>query len=475
MITSKSAVLYSFIWKFLERVGYQVVSFVVSLVLARLLEPGDYGLISIVLVFTNLAAVCVQGGLNVALIQKDKPQRIDYSSVLSFSIIVAFGLYCLLHLSAPLIARFYDNDALIPIIRVLSGIIILGAINSVQVAYVSKKMLFKKLCFANTLAAVFSGMTGILLAYYGKGIWALVVQQLMFQALCGMLLYFFVRWFPGFRFSGEALRRLMGFGTKIFASNFLTALFLDIRDLIIGKSFTFSDLAFFKEGKLFPQTIITAVDTSIQSVLLPAYSERQDDYNRVASVLLSSIRMSVFFIFPMMFGLASIARLLVEVLLTEKWLPCVPYLQIYCIIFAIKPLHTANMQALAGIGKSSILLKLDIIRKIIEVISIVIGFLGGVFGIAVGALVASIVSVFINLYPNTKILHISFVSQIKTMVLPCLGSLLMSASILVFDRFVFMPLGAKLVLEIVIGIAIYSSFSVLFNKKAIGQIIAFNK
>lgn len=412
----KSSVITSLIWKFLERIGTQGVQFVVTIVLARLLAPSDFGLVALVMVFIALANVFVQSGLNTALIQKKDADNLDFSTVFYASLVVAALLYGVLFMSAPFLADFYNGqNKLIPVIRVLGTILLLGAVNSVQEAYVARNMMFKKLFYRSICAIIPSGIFGVALAYLGYGIWALVGQQLMNSILICVIMWFTVKWRPQLVFSFARFKGLFSFGWKLLCSALLDTLYRNIRDLIIGKLFTPADLGFYNRGDQFPKIIIANINSSIQSVLLPSLSSVQDDKSRLKSLARRSIKTSAFLILPMMAGLAAVAKPLTLVLLGEKWLPAVPFIQICCFSYAFWPIHTTNLSAINAIGRSDVFLKLEIIKKCygLAILGLAIWLFRSPIGIAASAAVTAPLGSFVNAYPNKKLLNYGFIEQMK--------------------------------------------------------------
>lgn len=412
----KSSVITSLLWKFLERIGTQGVQFIVAIVLARLLAPSDFGLIALVTVFVAIANVFVQSGLNTALIQKKNADNLDFSTVLYASLIIAALLYGVLFAVSPLLADFYNGQIkLIPVIRVLGVILLLGAVNSVQEAYVARNMMFKKLFYRSIGAIIPSGIFGIALAYLNFGIWALVGQQLMNSALICLIMWFTVKWRPQLAFSFNRFKGLFAFGWKLLCSALLDTLYRNIRDLIIGKMFTPADLGYYNRGDQFPKIIISNINSSIQSVLLPSLSTVQDDSVRLKSLARRSIKMSAFFILPMMAGLAAVAKPLTLVILGEKWLPAVPFIQICCFSYAFWPIHTTNLSAINAVGRSDIFLKIEIIKKCygVAILALAIWLFRSPIGIAMSAAITAPLGSFVNAYPNKKLLNYGFGEQMR--------------------------------------------------------------
>lgn len=466
---TRSIIIASLFWKLMERGGTQGIQFIVQIVLARLLLPEEYGIIAIVNVFILLANVFVQSGLNTALIQKKDADEVDFSSVFYVSIFIAGLLYVIIFLSAPFIAEFYHNPQLIAVLRVLSIILFFGAINSIQNAYVAKAMLFRKLFFSSLWAIVISGVFGIATAYAGWGVWALVVQQIINQLLITVILWFTVKWRPQLVFSFKKVRILFSYGWKLLASYILNTLYTDMRTLVIGRVFSASILGFYNRGKQFPQLIINNINGSIQSVMLPALSSHQDDKIKVKNLMKKSITMSSFLVFPVMMGLAVTAEPLVEIVLTIKWLPAVPFIQIYCLILAFRPIHTANAQAINALGRSDIFLRIEITRTIIGIVVLIVSIPFGVLAIAFGELISAIISTYLYSYPNYKLIKYSFIEQLVD-VLPAFILTTVMGAIVYFVRYINTQTWVILIVQIVSGTVIYLGLAKLLRIKVYIQL-----
>ena len=425
MAFTKSIIFKSFIWKLLERCSVQVVSFVVTIVLARILMPSDYGQIALVMVFVNLANVIVDGGLNQALIQKKQTDDTDFSTIFHVCMLVSLFLYGVMFVAAPAIAGFYEAPGLVPVIRVLSLSLPLYSFNSIQRAYISRHMLFKSLFKSSLLAVMGSGLVGILMAMQGMGVWALVGSSLSSAFLMIVVMWFTVDWKPRIVFSVEGFKSLFAYGWKIFFSNFIIALFVNIRSLIIGKVYTAASLAFFDRGKQFPSLIMENINASIQTVLFPVFSAEQENRDKVRSMVSRSIKMSVFVISPMMMALFAMSKPLIVLLLTEKWLMAVPFVRIFCIAYLLMPIQIANIEAIKSLGRSDVILKLELIKKVLEVTILVISVFINVYAIAVGVIIYNFICIFINLFPNKKLLDYSIGQQIKDVVPSLTASLVM--------------------------------------------------
>lgn len=467
---TKKLVISSLIWKYLERIGCQGVQFVVSIILARLLFPSDYGTITMITVFISISEVFVQSGFNTSLIQKKDADDLDFSSVFYASLVIALFLYLVLFFTAPLIANFYGMPVISKVLRVLSLVIIIGSINSVQVAKVSKNMKFKKLFYSNLGAILFSGAIGVFLAYKGYGVWALVAQQIIFNLLSTIILWFTSGWKPKFIFSFKRLGSLLSYGWKMLGSGLLDNIYRNIYNLVIGKVFNSQMLGLYNKGEQFPKLVTTNVDGAISSVMLPAYSKEQENKLRVKAMVKRSIVTSGFILFPLMFGLAACAKSAVVVLLTEKWLGAVPFMQMLCFVYMLYPISTANLQAIKALGRSDYYLKLEIIKKVIGIIVLILTIPYGIYVMTIFQVIVAIISVLINAYPNKKLLDYNLREQVRDLLPMLLISFVMF--LIVYSlNYLSIPAILLLFIQILIGGVIYIGLSKLFNLEPFNYLI----
>lgn len=454
----------------MERGGVQGIQFIVQIVLARLLLPEDFGVIAIVGVFISFSNVFIQSGLNTALIQKKNADEKDFSTVLFLSLGLAILLYLVIFFIAPLISEFYQEDQLIKILRVYSLVLFVGALNSIQNAYVAKYMLFKKLFFSSLISVVFSGVIGILCAFLEFGVWALIIQQLMNQISIFIALWFTLQWRPQLEFSPARVKTLFSFGWKVLVSNLIHVLYMDLRTLIIGKIYTSSALGFYNRGETFPKLIVSNIDGSIQSVMLPTFSAHQENTNRIKGMVRRTIVTSAFLVFPSMIGLAAVAESLVELILTEKWLDSVQFLQIFCLTYAILPIQTVNLQAVTAMGRSDIALKLQIIKKTAGILILLISIPFGIHAIALGTAISALIAALVNIYPNSKLLNYSYIEQFKDIFPIIITSLLMGVLVNVINGWDIEVI-FKLVLQIIVGLMFYLFISKLFRIESLDYLI----
>lgn len=461
-MSSNTKTLSNFMWRFFERCGAQLVSFIVSIILGRLLAPDFYGTIALVTVFTSIMQVFVDSGMGNALIQKKNADDLDFSSVFYFNIVMCVFLYLCMFFAAPLIAHFYNDMELVPIIRVLSLTLVVSGVKNVQQAYVSRNLLFKKFFYVTLGGSITAAIVGITMAYAGYGVWALVAQQLVNVTMSTIILWFTVKWRPQLAFSFSRLKSLFSFGWKLLVSALIDTVYNDIRQLIIGKLYSESDLAFYNRGRQFPNLVVTNINTSIDSVLLPTMSKEQDDPARIKSMTRRAIRTSTYIMAPMMIGLAVCAEPLIRLLLTEKWLGCVVFLRIFCVSYLFYPIHTSNLNAIKAMGRSDLFLKMEIMKKLLGMIFVVSTMFISVEAMAYSLLINTLCSTIINSFPNKKLLQYSWFEQMKD-ILPNIGlALLMGVPVLLM-QYLPLPTIVVLILQVIAGAAIYIGLSALLK------------
>lgn len=451
---TKKSVIGNFIWRFAERCGAQLVTFIVSIVLARILDPKDYGTIALVTVFTTILQVFVDSGLGTALIQKKNADDLDFSSVFYFNFIVCIILYVGMFIAAPYIALFYKDTTLTPVIRVISLTIVISGVKGIQQAYVSKNMLFKRFFFSTIGGTIFSAVLGIAMAYMGYGVWALVAQQLSNTAIDTLILWLTVKWRPKKMFSYERLKGLFSFGWKLLISSLLDTAYNNLRNLIIGKLYSSSDLAFYNQGEKFPKVIVMNINASIDSVLLPTMSIEQDNPERIKQMTRRAIKTSTYVMAPFMMGLAFCAEPIVRLVLTDKWIFCIPFLRIFCITYMFWPVHTANLNAINAMGRSDWFLRLEIIKKIVGLAILLSTMWFGVMAMAYSLLLSSVLSQIINSWPNRKLLKYGYLEQVRDFAPGILLAVLMGICVH-FVEYMSLPMIVTLVIQIVLGAIIY--------------------
>lgn len=471
---NKKSITSNMLWRFLERSGAQGVTFVVSIVLARLLDPAVYGVVALVTVFTAMMQVFVDSGMGNALIQKKDADDLDFSSVFYFNLLICSVLYVGMFFAAPLIAAFYGMPELIPLVRVMSLILIISGVKNIQQAYVSRHLLFKKFFYATLGGTIAAAVVGIWMAWRGYGVWALVAQHLLNALVDTVILWITVKWRPKRMFSFERLKGLLSFGWKLLASSLLDTIYRELRQLIIGKLYTSADLAFYNKGTQFPKLIVSNINSSIDSVLLPTMSKEQEDRARVRSMTRRAIKTSSYLMMPLMMGLAVCAEPLVRILITEKWLPSVFFMRIFCFTYAFYPIHTANLNAIKAMGRSDLFLKLEIIKKAVGLIALLSTMFISVKAMAMVLPLTSVLSQVINSWPNRKLLGYHYRDQLRDM-LPQIGLSCFMGAVVYCVTFLHLNDWLTLLLQVPLGAVIYIAGSRLLHLDSFDYVLGIAK
>lgn len=459
---NRNVILSSMSWRFLERCGAQAVGFVVSLILARLLMPEDYGVIALVMVFTDILAVFIDSGMSVALVQKKDADDLDFSSFFYFNMLSCAVLYLIAFAAAPLIAAFYEKPELTAVVRVLSLTLIISGVKSVQTAYISKNLQFKKFFYATLAGTIGAAVVGIAMAYRGYGVWALVAQTLFNNTVDTIILWIAVDWRPKRCFSLRRIKCLFDYGWKLLAASLLDTVYGRLRSLIIGKVYSSQDLAYYNRGNHLPQMIVTNINTSISGVLVPAMSREQSNREQIKKMTRRAMTISVYVMAPLLIGMAVCAEPIVKVLLTEKWLPCVPFLRIFCITYIFYPVHTANLSAIKALGRSDLFLKLEIYKKAVGLVALMITVPISVMAMGYSLLFNSIASQLINSWPNKKLLNYSYLEQVKDILPGILMSIAMGCCIYPI-QWLGLPDIVTLLIQVPLGAVIYVAGSIVFK------------
>ena len=461
----KSKTMSSLAWKMFEKSGAQIVQFVLSLVLARLLMPEDYGAIALLTIFIAIANVFIQGGFSNALIRKQDSDDLDYSSVFYTNLLISIVLYIVLFFTAPLIAEFYELPILKNVLRVMSLTIIIGTYTSMQNVILAKKMMFKRLFLSSFGAIIASGIVGVTIAYLGYGIWALVAQQVTYTVMTAIIMTFTVKWRPKLMFSFERLKSLFKFGWKLLLSSLLDVGYSNIYSLVIGKQYSPADLAYWNRGKQFPALIVDNINGSIGAVMYPVYATLQDDLPKLKSAVRRSIKTSAYLVFPLMAGLAVCAEPVVQLLLGDKWIFCVPFLQGWCFAYALMPIHTSNLQVYNALGRSDIFLILEIVKKVVGISFLFATLYFGLEWMMLGVMLSGISSGIINAAPNIKILKYSVKEQIFDLLPAAILSVFMGAVVFGVSYIPINYIGL-LVIQVIVGMIIYTGLSWIFKIEA---------
>lgn len=463
---TKSGVL----WSFIDNFASQFIAFFIGIILARLLSPSDYGLLAMLAIFTAIANTFINSGLGSALIRKKKLTEEDCSTAFYFNVVVAISCYFILFILAPYIADFYNKPILSSILRINGIGLIGGSLIVVQKSLINKQINFKITTKISVISNIFSGVVGIYMAYTNWGVWSLVGSSLSQVFIQFLLFWYYSKWRPRWTFSKVSFHYLFGYGSKLLASGLLDTIFENIYPIIIGKLFSPASLGYYTRAQNLAQLPSSNITGVIQRVTFPVLSEMQDDNERLAQSYRRLLKMSAFIIFPMMIGLAAVAEPLIKILLTDKWLPCVIYLQIICFAMMWYPIHAINLNLLQVKGRSDLFLRLEIIKKILVLMMIFIAVPFGVIGICASSVIISLIALVINTYYTGKLIKVGFLTQIYDLFPTILGSLLMGAVVYLgtfaIDNAIF-----KLSTGIVLGIFVYVLFSYISKSSEFFEIL----
>ncbi len=452
--------LSNFIWRLLERTGAQGVTLIVSIVLARLLDPTVYGTVALVTVFITILNIFLDSGFGNALIQKKNADDLDFSTVFFFNLFAAIVIYAILFFAAPFIENFYNSPGLTAVVRVMGLFILISGIKNIQQAYVSRNMLFKKFFFATLGGTIGAAIIGIYMAWKGYGVWALVAQYLFNTLIDTIILWITVPWRPQLQFSLDRFKSLFGFGWKLLVSNLVYNTYAELRQLLIGKVYTPADLAYYNQGYKYPHAIGNNINTSIDSILFPAMSSVQDDVMHVKSMLKKSVQVSQYVVAPIVIGMAVCAEPLVRLLLTDKWLSCVPYMQLFCLSMAFGHMGNANQNAIISIGRSDVKMKIEIIKTTLDVVVLLATVFISPMAVCVGSVACALIRIGICAWPNKKLLDYSFGQQMRD-ILPNLIVTAIMAGIVWSVTLLHLSSWLTLLIQVPLGVVIYIGLSII--------------
>lgn len=458
------------IWTFSQKFSLEVFSFVQGIILARLLLPSDFGLIAMTAVFFAVSNCFIDSGFGSALIRKPNKKAIDYSTVYVTNVVLTFFFAVLLFVCSPLIADFYHQPVLKDIVRANSVLMVMNSFNAVQGTRMRIHLQFKQLSIANVTVTVLVGLTSIAMAYMGYGVWSLIYPRFMSPFLNWAFYWHYQHWRPGLKFSWKIWREYFGFGSKLLASSLLNTIWGNIYPIVIGKKYSAADLGFFSKGRSYAYLPSRTFQQVLSQVTFPVLSAIQDDDERLRAAYRRLIRLSGFVVFPMVMGMAALAKPLIIVMITEKWAQSIPYLQIICFAAMWYPIHALNLNLLTVKGRSDLFLILEIAKKAISAIVIIITIPLGVFYMCVGSVVSSFLSLFINTYYTGKIINVGYFLQMRDL----LPSLFYSFSmcVLVWGVTQMIPsMWLRIVVGVPLGIAYYLGISKLFKSQELDYVM----
>ena len=468
MLIDNKSVFSNLIWRYAERVLAQAVTFVVSVVLARVLTPSDYGTVALMVVIINILEVFTSRGFNQALVQKKTIDDIDYSTIFWTNMFIEVCLYFAVFVAAPLIAHYYDNEAITLMIRVFAVRLIISGFNSIQQAYVQRNMMFRKFFYSTLFGTLFSAVVGLYLAFQGAGPWALIVQSITNQLVDTTVLFFTIKWKPRCQFSKDNLRSMGGFGVRMMFMGLLDSIYVNVRSLVIGKQYSTEQLAFYNQGQKIPDIVINNTQTAASNVFFSSLS-RENTISDIKNRTRSFMRIMFFCLCPLMVGIACVSREVILVLFTDKWTQSIPFMIIFCFAYLTWVPQMPLIQSFLALGKSKLSLINTIVNRVSGIVVLIVVLNHGPFTIAVGGLITDILMMFYILIESNKIIGYKLSEMVDDFLKTTIGTVTMVFAIFFVSIFVNYNLSPILVLviKIVVGIVTYSLVEVLIKNQEI--------
>lgn len=453
-------------WTGLDKIATHAIQFVISIVIARLLMPSDYGIIGMLAIFIAIAQTFLDSGFANALIQKKGRTEVDYATVFYFNIIVSFLLYGLFYVCAPYIAAFYNIPVLTDVTRVVTLSLIINGLVIVQTAKLSIELNFRLQAIASIISVIISGLIGLWLAYIGWGVWALVYQNVSHSFIRGIILWLYARWKPLFVFSFDSFKRLFSFGSKILVSSLINTVYTNLYTLVIGKTFSATEVGLFNQGNHFAKLPMQIIQSVVIKVNYPILSELQDDNERLIQTYKKLLRTPLFILFPILVGICAVADPMIDVLIGKKWLPCVPLLQVLCIGYMFSPLTTINLNLLYVKGRSDLVLKLELIKKPIAFLILFGSIPFGLIWMCIGKAFYEFVAFSFNCYYTKKLLNYGMSKQLREL-LPIFINVAVMFVAVSFCMSFFDSSIVKLIIGIIVGIISFFSFAYLTKDESL--------
>ena len=458
------------LWTFGQKFSIELFAFIQGIILARLLAPAEFGLIAMTQIFFAISRCFIDSGFTTALIRKNNRQAIDYSTVYVTNIVMTSFFSIVLFICAPLIADFYNEEVLTAIVRVNAFLLFINSFIAVQSTRMRINLQFKQLGICNVLVTLVTGITSICLAYLGYGVWALIYPNFLSPIICACFYWHYQHWFPGFSFSWKIWRDYFSFGSKLLASILLNTIWENLYPIIIGKKYSAKDLGFYSKASSYAYLPSKTFQGVIEQVTFPVLCTIQDDDNRLRNAYRRLIRITGYIIFPLLIGIAVLAKPFVVLFLTEKWAASIPYLQVICLAAMWYPIHALNLNLLQLKGRSDLFLILEIVKKVISLIVIIISVPYGVFYMCVGSVVSSFLCLIINTYYTGKLINVGFFTQMRDLLPSLFYSFFMGLIIWFFSQ-CLSSLWLQLSLGIPIGVLCYLSVSYIMKSSELQYII----
>lgn len=402
-------------WNLLEKVGIQGLRFLLGIVLARLLTPEDYGIVGIMTIFISISMTLVDSGFGIAYVQKKEVDNTDANTIFYFNLTLSLILYLILFFASPLIARFFEIEALKTLVKVMGVIIILNALSIVQVSKLKRNLNFKMNAKINLFATVVSGIVAIIAAYKGLGYWSLVIQAVLNNFLKMLGYWINEKWWPGFVFSFRALKKLFSFGGWYLASSLMHTSFTHVYTFVIGKIYPIAQLGLYTKAKSFQELATTQITGVVGNVSFPVFVKMQGDKDRLVNAMRKFLQFSLLLNIPIVVLLVVLAKPFVMLVLTDKWAPMIPFMQILGLAGIFYPINVINLQALTSQGHSKLKFNLEIVKNSLRVLNILIMINFGLIYIIIGEVINSMLAQIINAYYSRKFFDYGLIKQLKDM------------------------------------------------------------
>ncbi|MDD4276076.1 MAG: lipopolysaccharide biosynthesis protein [Clostridia bacterium] len=467
----------SAVWKLIETFTSKFVTFFISIILARLLMPEDYGIIAITAVFLSLSDIFIQGGFNTALIRKEDVDDEDYATSLIFSVIMASILYVIIYFSAPIIANFYDKDILVDVLRVIGVVLFFQAFASIQLAKITRDLKFKLLAKLTLIACFISGVLGIIMAYLGLGVWAIVIQQIAHQTILNLLMFIKLKFRFKVKWSSTKFKEMISFSFFVFLSAFIYYLGDNITNIVVGKAFSIEILGYLNKGDQIPRQVSVYTFSALSSVMLSAFASRQGNHKELKEIVRKTVRMSTFIIMPMMFGLYASAETTIIVLFSDKWVNSIEIQKWSAIYYCTFPITAIFIQVLYSLKESKKRVSLEIIRLILMLsgLYMIINIFGGsIYELMIYRAIASIVVMIIAIKMIAKLINYSFIETVSDIIPYVIGAIVMGSIVYVIN-FIKVTYVMKLLIQVIIGVFVYFVISKKSKWKELDEILIFLK
>jgi len=470
----KNKALRGVYWTGIQQIGTQIITFVVSIILARLLLPEEFGLLAMIAIFVGLGNMLIQSGLTSSLIRSDSLDEDDYTTVFYFNLVISVLIYITIFFLAPYIAKFYNQDILTKIIRIYSLIFVIQAFSIVQNTRLTRIMDFKTQTFITIPALTIGGLTGVFMALYGFGIWSLVGYRLSNATANSFLYWFKTKWRPQGKFDKKKFKKHFNFGYKLTISGILDTIFTNLYNIIIGKFYPPAQVGFYQRASSFRMLPVGTITSIISKVSYPLLSQVKNETEKLKNIYKKIMQMILFLLAPLLITMGVLATPLFSFLFTDKWLPAVPYFQILIIPGILYPVHAYNLDILKVKGQSNLFLKLEVVKKIMISIVIFVSFQFGIYGLLYGSIVTSILALFINTHYSGRFINYKMWEQIQD-ILPIILLAVFTGLLTYFEDLTIQKITDNSLIRLMSGsllsISIYLSLAYLFKIESLKEIL----